>query len=84
MGKPVVASNIGGPRELVIDGVTGKLCPPADIDAFAEAIIEILTSDETSKRTGEAGYKFARDNFDADKNAGETFLLYEELLNGNR
>jgi glycosyltransferase involved in cell wall biosynthesis len=42
MGKPVVATNIGGSLETVIDGVTGRLVPPNDAEAMAEAISECL------------------------------------------
>jgi glycosyltransferase involved in cell wall biosynthesis len=37
-GRPVVASAAGGARETVIDGTTGVLVPPGDVDAFADAI----------------------------------------------
>ncbi|MBI4379397.1 MAG: glycosyltransferase family 4 protein [Nitrospinae bacterium] len=80
MGKPVVASDIGGPRELVADGITGRLCQPGNVHILAEAITDILINVDISKKMGEAGFQQAKDKFDADKNAKETFLLYEGLV----
>jgi hypothetical protein len=36
-------------------------------------------NDKTSKNTREAGYKFARDNFDANKNPEDTFSMHQDL-----
>lgn len=38
VGIPVISSSEGGPREIIIDGETGRLTPPKDVDALAEAI----------------------------------------------
>ena len=80
MAKPVVASDLGGPRELVVDGETGMLVPPSDPKALAEAIIRILDDDNLARRMGEAGYQQARLLFDAEVNAQRTFEVYEELF----
>ena len=40
--KPVIATNVGGLVEMVDDGKSGLLIPPRDVDALADAIIEIL------------------------------------------
>ena len=42
MSKPVLASNVGGLSESVIDGVTGLLIPPNNVDALAEAAMKML------------------------------------------
>lgn len=46
MGKAVVASNVGGHRELIKDGETGILFPPADVAALASAMEKLLTDRE--------------------------------------
>ena len=46
LGTPVVATDVGGVRELVIDGRTGFVVPPRDPDALAAAIIRVLSSSE--------------------------------------
>ena len=80
MAKPVVASDLGGPRELVVDGETGLLVPPSDPQALADAIIKILNDDDLARRLGQAGYRRAKRLFDARLNARRTFEVYEELL----
>jgi glycosyltransferase involved in cell wall biosynthesis len=80
MARPVVASRLGGPLELVEDGVTGLLVPPGDPAALAAAIAPLLDDPERAARLGEAGYRRARADFDAGANARRTFAVYEELL----
>ncbi len=81
MAKPVVASDLGGPRELVAHGKTGLLVSPNDPTALAEAIIDILTSPARAEAMGAAGYAQASQKFEAGKNAQATFALYDEILN---
>jgi glycosyltransferase involved in cell wall biosynthesis len=47
-GVPVVASDVGGVSEVVDDGVTGRLVPPADPDALAAAMLDVLDHPRTS------------------------------------
>jgi len=80
MAKPVVASDLDGPRELVVGGETGLLVPPRNPKALAEAIIKMLSDEQLARRMGEAGYHRARRLFNAEINAGQIFEVYEELL----
>ena len=54
-GKPVVATNIAGIPELVIDGETGILVPPRDSKALAQAIKVILSDKDKATQMGENG-----------------------------
>jgi glycosyltransferase involved in cell wall biosynthesis len=80
MAKPVVASRVGGPLELVQDGLTGLLVSPVDPVALAESIITLLKDPVRAKSMGEAGYAQAREKFEAATNAKKTFAVYEEIL----
>jgi glycosyltransferase involved in cell wall biosynthesis len=62
-GKAVVAYENGGVPEMVVDGETGRLCRPGDVEDLAQAIIE-LTRDETQRKgLGEVGRMRARELF---------------------
>jgi glycosyltransferase involved in cell wall biosynthesis len=64
-GRPVVATRVGGMPEVVVDGMTGRLVPPADPAALAEAIGAILDSPRCAEQMGEAGRARAQDFSDA-------------------
>ena len=54
-GAPVVATAVGGTTELVIEGVTGFLAPPADAEALARRILDALRNPEWSARMAAQG-----------------------------
>ena len=60
VGLPVVASDVGGISEVVIDGGTGLLVPRGDEEALANGIIRLMRDDETRERMGRA----ARERFE--------------------
>jgi phosphatidylinositol alpha-mannosyltransferase len=63
-GLPVVASDVGGLRELVLDGETGALVPPGDPTALADALRPLLADRELRRRLGTAGRERAKALFD--------------------
>jgi glycosyltransferase involved in cell wall biosynthesis len=63
-GLPVVATDIRGCREEVIDGGTGLLVPPRDHYALGEAILKILSDREMAAGMGRAGRQRVLDHFD--------------------
>lgn len=58
-GLPVVATDVGGNREAVRDGVTGRLVPAADVRRLALAVAELLEDAEARRLMGAAGRKGA-------------------------
>jgi len=64
---PVVASNIGGLPELVVEGETGYLCELGDIDGFTDRLYTLLTDDAMQSRMAKAARKRAVDVFDINK-----------------
>ena len=49
MGRPVIATNLGGPSETVEHGVTGWLTDPGDVDGLARALVEALSMDAEAR-----------------------------------
>jgi phosphatidyl-myo-inositol dimannoside synthase len=60
-GTPVVAGNVAGALDAVVDGETGFLVDPEDPGAVAEALVRLLTDPALARRMGEAGAARARD-----------------------
>jgi glycosyltransferase involved in cell wall biosynthesis len=82
-GKPVVVTRSGGPQEIVEDGRTGFLVPPADPEALAGKVCEVLLHPELGARLGEAGRKEAEKRFALSTMIGEYEALYEKCLEGS-
>jgi len=61
--RPVVASDVGGVREVVSDDVTGTLIPSGDIAAIAHAVIDLLEDPVRRARMGQAGRIAAEERF---------------------
>lgn len=62
-GTPVVASRIGGIPDIVEDGVSGLLVPPADVDALAAAVRRVLSDPALARRLGEGGRRRLHERF---------------------
>lgn len=61
---PVVATDVGAVREVVLDGVTGTIVPPLDAAAIAAAVIELADRPERRAQMGAAGRRRVRERFD--------------------
>jgi glycosyltransferase involved in cell wall biosynthesis len=74
--RPVVATNVGGLRDLVVDGETGLVVPPRDPAALRAALRRLLSDDELRRRLGAAGRERARDRFSWDAVTDATVAAY--------
>ncbi|MCF8070366.1 MAG: glycosyltransferase [Desulfobacterales bacterium] len=79
-GKPVVASDCGGNRELIIDNETGYLVPNGDASAVAEKIKFFLDNPEQAVRFGLAGQQRLKDMFSLENFTQKYISLYNHLL----
>ncbi len=79
MNKPVIASRIGGPDEIVVDGVTGFLVTPGNPDELADRIIGLFNDPGLSARMGNAGRTRALEMFDVRRNVSEILKLYDVI-----
>jgi D-inositol-3-phosphate glycosyltransferase len=76
-GTPVVATDVGGLRTAVRDGITGVLVPGGDPEAFAAALGGVLGDPERARAMGEAGARYAR-RYDWRRAANGLLAVYEE------
>lgn len=67
MARPVVASSLGGLREVVVDGVTGLLVPPGDEDALVSAVAGLLDNPERAAEMGRSARRRAAEDFTWDR-----------------
>ncbi|MFB3880273.1 MAG: sugar transferase [Armatimonadota bacterium] len=79
-GKPVVATRATGAVDAVEDGVTGLLVPVADSQAFARALIAVLSDAGTAARMGAAGRARVQRHFTTERACRELSALYGRLL----
>lgn len=77
-GRPVVATNVGGAAEAVIEGETGYLVASDDHEAMAGRLIELLGDEERAERMGTAGKKRAEEKFSLSAQLSKTLELYRE------
>tara|TARA_B100000035_G_scaffold233001_1_gene201241 strand:- start:149 stop:1303 length:1155 start_codon:yes stop_codon:yes gene_type:complete len=82
MEKLIIASNIGGSNETVIDGKTGFLFQAGNAKSLSEIILKSLSLDETSlKMMGIEGRKNIIDKFNVEKMCFSTYSEYKKLIN---
>ncbi len=79
-GLPVVATRVGGNPELVVDGRTGTLVPPADPEAMAEAIQAYIRDRSRLLCHGQAGRKKAELNFSIETMVSGYLSVYDSVL----
>lgn len=77
--KPVIASNVNGIPEVVTDGETGILVPPANPEALSEAIIKLTRDKELAKKMGIAGYERVNKLFRREQMVDRFDNLYRKL-----
>ena len=81
VGKPIVATNINGITEQILDSTEGILVPPKDPKALTTAILKLLHDKELSTRLGLAARTKVERCFSLDTMLSETEKVYLSLLN---
>jgi len=80
LGRPVIASEIGGIPDMLRDGETGWLFAAGDRKALAKVLNEWATSPGERSRRGQAAYEDARRRFHPDTITDQTVEIYQRLL----
>ena len=82
MEKPIIASNIGGSNETIIEDKTGFLFESGNSKALSQKILKVLSLDETSLKTiGIEGRKNIIQKFNVEKMCFSTYSEYKRILN---
>jgi glycosyltransferase involved in cell wall biosynthesis len=79
LGKPIVATDVDGIKEVVEDGKTGILVPPGNPKKLAEAIISLLKDKADASELGKKAQKLIPPRFPLSRMVEETQKLYLEL-----
>jgi glycosyltransferase involved in cell wall biosynthesis len=79
-GRPVVASDVGGLRDLVVDGETGLLVPPRDVSALRAALDRLLGDASLRRRLGGAARERVRDYCSWEGVVDATIAAYEDAV----
>ncbi|WNJ19753.1 glycosyltransferase [Pontibacter sp. G13] len=80
IGKPVVATVGGGTPEIVEDGVTGFMVPPAEPDMLAEKIQYLLDHPDEARAMGSRGAEKVRMSFNLSDMADKYYRLYQQVI----
>lgn len=82
--RPVVASDVGGIGDIVVDGETGLLTRPGDPDSIAGALLRLLDDEDLRSRLGQAARVRMEERFDARLWAENLRRLYVEVIAARR
>jgi len=83
MEKPVIASDAGAIKEVVMHEKTGLLIPPKNPHEIAVKVIEIYKNPEQAVRFGKEGRRLVEESYSMDKMLDKIELLYRNLITGN-
>jgi glycosyltransferase involved in cell wall biosynthesis len=79
-GLPVVAMDVGGNRDAIVEGETGFLVQERTPEAFAKPLITLLRDPQLSSRMGAAGFERCKENFEVGKTIKQLEDLYESVM----
>lgn len=80
-GRPMIATDVPGCREVVRPGETGLLVPLDDVTALADAISSLAEAPDLRRRYGAAARRFAVEKFSAEAIGEQTVRLYRTVIN---
>ena len=80
-GKPVIATDTGGSKDIIDNGINGVLVEPGNSEALAEAILKLLKNPAQRQRLGESAKEKIKEKFSIDKMVSKTEQVYTKFLN---
>ena len=79
-GKPVVAFDCNGAREVCVNDQTGFLVPPRDQEKLAQSLIALVRDPALRKQLGSQGREYVTQRFSEQTMVRQTYELYQKLL----
>ena len=79
LGRPVIASGVGGVMSVIEDNVHGLIVPPSDSRSLGDRIIELLQDREKARRIAATGQQMVRDRFNENRMLDEVLQIYREV-----
>jgi glycosyltransferase involved in cell wall biosynthesis len=79
LGRPVIASGVGGVMSVIEDNVNGLIVAPSDSRSLGDRIIELLQDREKARRIAAAGQQMVRDRFNENRMLDEVLQVYREV-----
>lgn len=82
--KPIVTTNVGGVKDIVLENTTAFCTPSGNIKSFSNALLQLIENDDLRIRMGNNGYEHVKANFDKSRLIGDIENLYKTLLKEKR
>lgn len=79
--KPVIASNHGGPTEIIVENETGLLFEPNNHNSLSDALEKLIQDEQLRKLYGANGFKRVHNTFSLENHVNHFEKIFEELLN---
>lgn len=79
---PCLSTQVSAVPEVVVDGETGLLVPPANVEELAQGFLRLAAEPELRKRMGAAGARRVSEQFGLDRMVDETLAVYRGLIEG--
>ena len=76
-GRAIVATDVPGCREIVIDKYNGVLVPPKNAKLLAEAILDLINDNSRRNKMGKNGLKYFQNNFTIENIVSQHIKIYQ-------
>jgi glycosyltransferase involved in cell wall biosynthesis len=82
--RPIIASRVGGLPEVVLDGKTGIMIEPENVESLTLAMEYLIEHPDERNRMGKAGREFVLKHYDWQKNVTQMEYVYQSVLDARR
>lgn len=83
LGKPIIASRVGGPEEIIDNGKNGFLTEPGNSDELCEVIFKLLRNPQLAMEIGRNGRETITERFSGDNDIKQIEAIYNEVLSNH-